>query len=349
MQKKYLVNADIIRIIAGFAVVFIHVTDPFLAYPPYYGVGGFPYLILSFLNALSRVCVPLFIMLSGYLLLKPEKTIRIHDFYVRRITRIGIPILFWFSMYFFTLSQTGNHLSFYSLFNSILSVNIGMLYFLIIIFELYIITPLLLIFLKRAGKGSGTAIFIFLTLGLNTITTYLPNTRFLLDGNIFTIFIPFISYYLGGYYLRNITPSSTQRVILLFGLWVILLLTLFSTDNTAVSVVNTQERQFDSINVLIMSILVFILFINNSFIRRCFSKPPALFCIKIVAGSIFGIYLVHQYILMLFNNYTHLNPGNIYSPMLLFVFLKIIAVFAISFGIVAIGRKIPILNKVFGE
>jgi len=176
-----------------------------------------------------------------------------------------------------------------------------------------------------------------------------PSARVAISNNILTIFIPYISYYIGGYFLRDITLSSTKKVFVLFGFWIVLLFTLLLTDTTATSAINTGGRQFDSFNVLIMSILVFILFINNNFVKQKFSKPVVLFFIKIIAGSIFGIYLIHPYILILFNNYAHLNPGNIYSPMILFVFLKAIAVFTISFGIVAIGRKIPILNKIFGE
>jgi hypothetical protein len=52
---------------------------------------------------------------------------------------------------------------------------------------------------------------------------------------------------------------------------------------------------------------------------------------------------------MLLGDHTHLNPGAIYSPMILFVLLKAIAAFVISFCVVALGRKIPILNRVFGE
>jgi len=79
-EKKYFINADILRIFAGLAVVLIHVTDPFLIYPPYWGIGGLQFLILSLLNTASRVCVPLFIMLSGYLLLRPEKIFNLKIF-----------------------------------------------------------------------------------------------------------------------------------------------------------------------------------------------------------------------------------------------------------------------------
>src|SRR5207247_57334 len=101
--------------------------------------------------------------------------------------------------------------------------------------------------------------------------------------------------------------SSTQKILVLFSFWVVLLFTLFSTDTTAVSVINTNERQFDSVNVFMMSILAFIFLINNSFIKHTLSRPFVLFWIKVIATSIFGIYLIHPFILMLLGKYTHLN------------------------------------------
>jgi surface polysaccharide O-acyltransferase-like enzyme len=352
MQKKYLVNADILRIIAGIAVVFIHASDSFLIYPPYWGIGGLQFLILSFLNAASRICVPLFIMLSGYLLLRPEKNLNFKEFYIRRAGKISIPLVFWLIIYFLAFFLTGNSISLNIIISFILTNNIGVLYFLIIILELYAITPLLYIFLQKTDSRSHAILFsssVLFTISLNIMNIYVPKAHVLTENNILTIFIPYISYYIGGYYLGSINFSSTKKILALFGFWVSLLFTLFSTDSTAVSAINASGRQFDSFNVFLMSIFIFIFFINNSFIKRVFSRSTLTSFIKIIASSIFGIYLIHPYILLFINKYPHLNPGDIYSPMIIFIIIKAVAIFMVSFGIVLIGRKIPVIKSIFGE
>lgn len=69
-DRTYSLGADMIRIFAGIGVVVIHVTDPFLIYPPFQGIGGSSWWVINVINALSRVAVPLFIILSGALLFR---------------------------------------------------------------------------------------------------------------------------------------------------------------------------------------------------------------------------------------------------------------------------------------
>jgi surface polysaccharide O-acyltransferase-like enzyme len=347
LKKQHLINVDIIRIIAGLSVVFIHASDSFLIYPPNYGIGGLSYLFLSFLNVASRICVPLFILLSGYLLLKPEKIINIKNFYMRRLSKIGIPFVFWLVAYYITQSSRGAHISLGYILNSLYSTNIGILYFLVIIFELYLITPFLIKLLK-SNKKTVQVIFILsiiITIASNILSLYIPFVN-ILTTNVFTIFVPYISYYVGGYYLGNVSISSTQKVFVIFGYWVALLFTFFSTDAAAVTIINGTELQFNNINVLVMSFLLFTFFINNSFLKQRFSNFQF---IKTIGSSIFGIYLIHPYIFILLDACLRLQPDNIQHLMVLFVFIKSITVFGVSLLIVIIARRLAVINKVFGS
>ncbi|MDE2591029.1 MAG: hypothetical protein KGL95_15335, partial [Patescibacteria group bacterium] len=57
---QYKIEADLLRIFAGFAVVLIHVTDLFLLQKNL--VGGASWFVLDVLNILGKVAVPFFIM-----------------------------------------------------------------------------------------------------------------------------------------------------------------------------------------------------------------------------------------------------------------------------------------------
>src|SRR3990167_4955287 len=106
--STYHIGADIIRILACIGVIVIHVSDPFLTYPPYFGIGGSSWWITNVINAFFRVSVPLFVVLSGYLLLDTTRSLNIKSFYKRRFVRVGIPTLFWLVFYFVWKYQLGD-------------------------------------------------------------------------------------------------------------------------------------------------------------------------------------------------------------------------------------------------
>lgn len=89
-QRETIAWVDLLRIIACFLVVLAHACDPF--------VGKFDdnpaeFLSGALFGSLVRACVPLFVMISGVLLL-PIKA-DMGTFYSKRAKRILIPLAFW--------------------------------------------------------------------------------------------------------------------------------------------------------------------------------------------------------------------------------------------------------------
>jgi surface polysaccharide O-acyltransferase-like enzyme len=138
--KNYNISADIIRIIAAFFVVFSHSTDVFVLWTML--KGSISWEIVYYLNTLSRVAVPLFVILSGHLVLSKEKTTNIREFYKRRFSRILIPFLVWLIIYYgWAIYWDQIRLTPQYILQTLWSANIWHLYFLIIILELYILAP----------------------------------------------------------------------------------------------------------------------------------------------------------------------------------------------------------------
>lgn len=81
---------DLLRIIACFLVVFSHCCDPFVSR---FDSDPTAFLTGVFAGSFVRSCVPLFVMMSGVLLL-PVRT-GLNAFYRRRIGRIAVPLVFW--------------------------------------------------------------------------------------------------------------------------------------------------------------------------------------------------------------------------------------------------------------
>ena len=91
-----IVWADLVRFIAIFMVICIHCSDPFNVSPearsnPEYNLWG------SIYGAFLRPCVPLFVMLTGMLLLPVEQ--EIGQFYKKRMLRVVIPFIVWSLLY----------------------------------------------------------------------------------------------------------------------------------------------------------------------------------------------------------------------------------------------------------
>jgi surface polysaccharide O-acyltransferase-like enzyme len=84
------------RILAIFAVIFLHVAAGVVSTEP---IGSHNWWIANFFDSLSRWCVPVFVMISGALLLNPKKQENLSEFYAKRISRILIPLISWTIIY----------------------------------------------------------------------------------------------------------------------------------------------------------------------------------------------------------------------------------------------------------
>lgn len=96
LKHERIVWADVLRFIAMFMVISVHCTDPFNISPaarlnPEYNFWGTIY------GSLLRPCVPLFVMLTGMLLLPVQQETGL--FYKKRLMRVVFPFLIWSVLY----------------------------------------------------------------------------------------------------------------------------------------------------------------------------------------------------------------------------------------------------------
>ena len=99
LQKnpQHIVWLDVVRFVAMFTVVCCHCTDPFNFYPGTAPNIGEIKLWGAIYGALLRPCVPLFVMITGALLLPVRGEISV--FYKKRIPRVLWPFLIWSVIY----------------------------------------------------------------------------------------------------------------------------------------------------------------------------------------------------------------------------------------------------------
>lgn len=93
----HIVWLDIVRLIAMFTVVCCHCTDPFNFYPGTSPDIGEIKFWGAVYGAALRPCVPLFVMITGALLLPVRDSSG--AFYKKRISRVFFPFLIWSVLY----------------------------------------------------------------------------------------------------------------------------------------------------------------------------------------------------------------------------------------------------------
>lgn len=313
---------DLLRIVACLMMVISHCCDPFVAQGD---ADRGAFLSGAFTGSLMRACVPLFVMMSGVLLLPVRTDIR--TFYRKRIVRILTALVFWslllpvlYYLYLrfvptasacidptgFTLGATLQKFWTFPLNFCYATTPLWYLYMLV---GLYLIMPILSAWLEKASPRD-----LRLVLGIWGFSLLLPYIRLfapmlgypgnygnmglfgVCDWNEFGTFhylSGFAGYLLAAYYLVKFPPAWSLRKTV----WVCVPTFLAGYLITAFAFVFLQSHYpgnyayleiawyFCGINVFMMTASLFLL------IRRLPIKGSA--WMTRLAGTTFGIYLCH--------------------------------------------------------
>lgn len=164
--------------------------------------------------AYSKWTVPVFLMLSGALLLDERRREEAAwRFYGKRARRLAAPFIFWTAFYLWWRAAAGEELTLGSAAASIGTKGAYFhLYFLYVVGGLYLATPLL----RRITASLRTKGLIWLTAGLFVLGS-LQELAFALIGRRYDfapfLFVPFLGYFLAGHVLR---PIPWDRAMALF-------------------------------------------------------------------------------------------------------------------------------------
>lgn len=194
---------DLIRVLGTIAVVLGHVCDrAFIEADqtnPHWYLAGL-------MDLMCRWAVPAYIMLSGAIFLQPSQSDSA-SFYRKRLNRLGIPLLFWTVLYIvYSVEWAGYRTWSQALVSLAQGEPYGHLHFMFRLAGLYAITPLLRVFTRHASRDMvRNTVIGFLALGAaDSIINCTMGTTL----NVFVRFVPFIGYYLAGWWLRDLKPDA---------------------------------------------------------------------------------------------------------------------------------------------
>ncbi len=342
--KSYFFAADLLRALAAIAVIVLHAMDAVYLRPDFF--GGKVWWITHLIGILCRSAVPLFIMLSGYLTLNRGKTIQ--TMWQKTWSRIILPGVSAFALYFsFDLIAgrlTGTPWQIMTTFFDRLNTNSSThLFFLIILFYLYLATPILDSIFSYTRRIQRKVIAFFF--GLTVLSLLANFTTFASDNNIYntyTTWIFYIGYFLFGYYLKDMTWSAWREKIsfLLFGAaYAVGVLGSYFAFAQQGSITITSAPYFlnyFSANILLQSVCLFALAMKSSVATYLQKYSPLRVGIQVVAAQSFGLYLYHLLVMYILDLNVNLSPSGGLIP---FLALSILAIFLQTLLIVVWLRR----------
>jgi surface polysaccharide O-acyltransferase-like enzyme len=329
--NNHFVWADIVRTLAIFLVVYIHSrqnfeTSPFKS-------------IFSIFHLSSAICISLFVLLSGALLLSKHETASI--FIRKRVMKICIPWIFWTVVWFifeYHILQIPTH-------NVLLATRVffrfffSRFWFLPIIFYMYLFTPILRLYLiKLTTKALSILLVLWFFLLILFPTFILYHGIYNPSNTILTVF-QFLGIYILGYLITNRYKPSGY-IFLWPGLFFIGIIIAFAEllliPNLTVARFGAFPYSFISPELLMASIgtftTIYVLFNEKP---KLYLNPSIIKVLSNISQAALGIYLTHEFFILLYNNL---------AIPTFFPFEETILVFSISCLFIVLLSKIPYIK-----
>jgi len=279
---------DFLRFVAATAVVMIHLIGPFREL--YGQIPTSDWLAAVSINASTRWAVPLFMMISGALLLSSRKPFEAKSYMVKRLSKVAIPFLGWSLIYAAIQGIMGEG---FPTFVKVLAAAPNdptwyHLWFFYDFIPLYFVIPFFVLLLRWFDREHITMLlFVFATLFL---MKWLRVESFLLKNLIL-----YTGYLFLGWYLFNRDNSKELR------LWVVAGVSMIALNIVGTYLIALETGKYSSffmgyktLNTALIGGMLFVL--GQHYAERIRGRWRSL--ISLVAKYSLGIYLVHPIFLI---------------------------------------------------
>lgn len=329
---------DNLRVLATISVVFLHVSASITA-----KFGTISFISWTFGNVYNssvRFCVPVFVMITGALLL--QKDYEISDFLKKKVGRIVLPFVFWGSIYaaflvFVKVSQ-GYKFTFLKTIEYLYEVIQNGIYphfwYVYMIIGLYLFIPILSRWARNSTKKE---ILYFLIIWSSILCFNYPIfSAYKIDFNL-SYFTGYIGYLVLGYYLYAFCDTNNKLKSNIVAVLMIILgisITFIGTLSSSMAAGKLDKSFYEYLtpNVLVLSIGVFLFFKNQTAINSKFKKLR-----DNISKYSYGIYFVHILVLLMLNK-AGIN-GALINP-LIGIPLTTVLCLLVSLGIIYSINKI---------
>lgn len=330
-------NIDTLRTIATILVILVHIAGEYVISGISNSTYDFSFWIGNVVDSFSRICVPVFVLISGMFLLGRKETFG--ESYKKRASRLFIPLIFW-SIIYMLYSIIKTFVSSYILdieqivFELMLGRPYYHMWYLFMLIGLYFIAPILnnnISIISRKNLWTTSVLLLIFGMVNSTYDVFLGNRPFFILW-----FFNYLGYFILGFLIKDyVSRISTYILIATFFISGILISLL--TYITAKYFGNMYFYGYLSPLVIIASLSIFILFQQINLRKNILSR---------ISHLTLGIYLIHAGVLDVIG--LGLNELEIYifnNPIVGIPF-KFIMTFSISLLMSYLFFKSRILKKV---
>ena len=345
-QPQRIAYFDVLRILATFAVIVLHLSAQHWADTDVYSRA---WQAFNLYDSAVRWAVPVFVMISGALFL--GRDVSISSILKKNVARIATVFLFWSGCYAL-VDLIFRHAPLSVVLSQLITGHYH-LWFLYMIVGLYLLIPLLRPIVQNETLMRYflllAFLFTFLLPQLALFTSFVSHEASTVIRTVIMYsycFFPlgFTIYFVGGYYLSRRNFSRREEIVLYCVGIAALLFSIIAPAvlSRAQGAPNATFYNYNDLNVLCTSVPIFVFAKQHLNFPRMGEKAYAL--LRKLSKYSFGVYLVHPMVIELLQHFgiDTFSCNAFFSVPLLAIF-----VFAASTAISALLNCVPIINKHF--
>lgn len=328
---------DILKILSAFAVVVMHVAVPMIKE----GDTSAGQLAVQFIGGATRFAVPVFLMVSGAMLLDKD-IVSIRSFYRKCFLRYFVPVVIWLMVY-----KIGpciiNGYDRYDCLYLVKTKNPAFhLWYMWMFIGLCLGLPFIRMMVDRTSER-----LMYMYFAIWGVYAFGVNILEVATGGIYnynSVFNVFLGYFILGYFMSSAVRIDTHSavwagVVLLCSLVSGLLYVIRFCGNS--QILNAQYG-FCSVNSLFCCVITLSLF---ALAKYRFNRSHTSAIINALSRATFGIYLIHVLVLTGVDRFLALYPEQAATVTLIAV--KSVAVFGLSCLAVLAAKRIRLLSFAF--
>lgn len=302
------------------------------------------WLVADFYNALTRFGVPVFVMITGALMLHRQYELK--DFFNRRLTRVVWPFLFW-SLVFIAYSWYNAEIKFTDEAGSNLLIALRMLrngayyhlWYVYMLLGLYLFMPVISVFVRNASEKE---ILYFLLVWFIVMVCSQPYLSPFVPQIDVHYFIGYLGYLVLGHYLafKELPARNLKPGLVIYSILCVTAITagtyMLSVNARAISTI--MYEPLGPFIVLFSSGIFLLARMTRFSLAASLTKARDL-----IGGFSLGIYLCHAMFLSLMHDNWDIDYQ--ICPAVLSVPLIASGCFVLSLMLVYIVSKIPFIGK----
>ena len=353
MQKQERVSTipvDLIRTVAILGVLLLHAAND-LTIQQINDLEIWRWCTVDVYQSIGRMGVPLFVMLTGALLLAPSKNEEIGVFFKKRFARIGLPFVFWAVAYFlWDIYVENQQVSTGFFVQGILTGPYFQFWYLYMLMGLYLLTPILRLIVAQASEKLFRYFLAIWFVGVSLVPLITTFSSYDVNPNLFAI-PGYVGYFVLGAYLVNVRIRRKYLVVLLALGIALTAIGTFQVSRTIGGGTSFYFQEYLSPTMILSSISFFLLL--NTFrspIEQAYAKGSwRRRLMAAISENTLGIYLFHMMIIYTLQNGllgVTLNGNTVNS--IIGVPLMVAIVLLVCLAVLVPLKKVPVLKRLIG-